>query len=157
MSIQIDIASGEGGGGGATEFVALTDTPASYSGEASKVVTVNSGETGLEFVDGVSGSFPVVVFTGTNKNLVVADDLTFFVMGSVTAQTVTVPDNATEPFPIGAEMEFLREGVGNLTFVVSGAAIIQSRDGLVTVNARYSAVTLKKIDLVEWRLIGDLA
>lgn len=31
------------------EFTELTDTPASYSGEAGKTVKVNSGETGLEF------------------------------------------------------------------------------------------------------------
>jgi len=39
-----------GGGGGVSTWLALSDTdPASFSGEASKTVTVNSGETGLEF------------------------------------------------------------------------------------------------------------
>lgn len=104
-----------------------------------------------------SGSFPVEIFTGTAKNLVVADNLKFFVMDNALAITVTIPENASESFPIGAEMEFLREGTGVVIFAVSGAAVLQSRDALVTINARYSAAALKKIDIDEWRLIGDLA
>jgi len=104
-----------------------------------------------------SGAFPVEIFTGTAKNLVVADDLTFFVMDNVAAQTITIPDNAAEGFPIGAEMEFVREDVGTVTFAVSGAAVVQSRDSLLSLRAQFSAATLKKIDTDEWRLIGDLA
>lgn len=106
---------------------------------------------------GGTGAFPVVIFTGTAKNLVVADNLTFFVMDNVGAITVTIPDNAAQAFPIGAEMEFLREDIGTVTFVISGAAVLQSRDNLVEINARYSAASLKKIDTNQWRLMGDLA
>lgn len=106
---------------------------------------------------GGSGSFPVEIFTGTAKNLVVADNLKFHVMNNTLSMTVTIPENASEAFPIGAEMEFLRENTGIVTFVVAGAAVLQSRDALVTLNAQYSAGSLKKIDTDEWRLIGDLA
>lgn len=37
------------GGGGATSFLDLTDTPDSYAGAAGDLVRVNAGETGLEF------------------------------------------------------------------------------------------------------------
>lgn len=37
------------GGGGATTFTGLTDTPSSYSSQAGKVLQVNSGETAVEF------------------------------------------------------------------------------------------------------------
>jgi hypothetical protein len=50
-----------GGGGipvaGVSTFSALTDTPSSYTGNAYDIVRVNAGESGLEFVNGVSGSF----------------------------------------------------------------------------------------------------
>jgi hypothetical protein len=36
-------------GGGASTFLALTDTPSSYSGQAGKYAKVNSGESALEF------------------------------------------------------------------------------------------------------------
>jgi len=153
------IFTGSSGGGGVSDFLDLTDTPASYSGEANKVVAVNSSETGLEFVDSVPVSFPVVSFTGTVKNLVVADNKKFFILDNAAAQTVIIPENSNEAFPIGAEMEFLRENAtGTVTFMINGGSVVlQSRDGLVEINAQYSAATLKKIDTDEWRLIGDLA
>ena len=43
------------GGGSVTDFTDLGDVPASYTGEALKVVRVNAGETGLEFAT-ISGS-----------------------------------------------------------------------------------------------------
>ena len=46
------LVSALGGGGGVTEFIELTDVPASYTGQGSKVVAVKVDETGLEFVAG---------------------------------------------------------------------------------------------------------
>lgn len=43
-------------GGGSSTFIALTDTPSSYSGQATKVVAVKADESGLEFVTGGGGS-----------------------------------------------------------------------------------------------------
>lgn len=102
-------------------------------------------------------TFSVDFFTGTTKNIVLADNLKFIAMDNAGAQTVVIPENASEAFPIGAEMEFLREGTGTVTFAVSGAAVLQSRSSLVAINARYSAAALKKINTDEWRLFGDLA
>lgn len=44
-----------GGGGGAEDFTDLGDVPANYSGAGGKFVAVNSGATGLEFVDAPGG------------------------------------------------------------------------------------------------------
>jgi len=41
----------EGGGGGGGTFIGLTDTPASYVGQAARDIRVNAGENALEFVD----------------------------------------------------------------------------------------------------------
>jgi len=46
------LVSALGGGGGVTEFTELTDVPASYTGQGSKVVAVKVDESGLEFVAG---------------------------------------------------------------------------------------------------------
>jgi hypothetical protein len=42
---------------GASPFTTLTDTPASYSGEANKLVAVNAGETALEFITAPAETF----------------------------------------------------------------------------------------------------
>lgn len=43
------------GGSGAATFIALTDTPANFTGAAGRFVKVNAGGTALEFVDGIDG------------------------------------------------------------------------------------------------------
>lgn len=47
-------------GGGAADFTDLGDVPASYTGQALKIVRVNAGETGLEFSTAGGGSGDVV-------------------------------------------------------------------------------------------------
>ena len=56
----VSIASGTGGGGGASAFTGLSDAPASYSGQANKMVKVKADESGLEFSTGTAPT----VFTG---------------------------------------------------------------------------------------------
>lgn len=54
-----EITSGsQTSGSGVSNFLALTDAPDSYSGQASKVVSVKSDETGLEFTTVSGGSIP---------------------------------------------------------------------------------------------------
>jgi len=54
------LVSALGGGGGVTEFIELTDVPASYTGQGSKVVAVKVDESGLEFVAGGGGTTPTL-------------------------------------------------------------------------------------------------
>jgi hypothetical protein len=49
-AVDFDTEWGAGGGGGGA-FTDLTDVPSSYTSQALKLVRVNAGETGLEFVD----------------------------------------------------------------------------------------------------------
>lgn len=51
LQAQIDAL----GPGGATSFLGLSDTPASYAGAAGQVVQVNAGATGLEFAAASAG------------------------------------------------------------------------------------------------------
>lgn len=51
LVLTIQGATPSGGGGGATTFIALTDTPGSYSGQALKGVRVNATPNALEFYD----------------------------------------------------------------------------------------------------------
>lgn len=45
----------EAPGSGVTTFIALTDTPANFSGSGGRIVKVNSAADALEFVDGIDG------------------------------------------------------------------------------------------------------
>lgn len=57
------------GGAGASTFLALTDTPANYTGSGLYIVRVNVGETALEFVD------PSTLFTGVEGQAINIDTL----------------------------------------------------------------------------------
>jgi hypothetical protein len=52
------------GGIGITSFLGLTDTPSTYSGQALKILQVNSGETALEFVTSPSSAAAVELALG---------------------------------------------------------------------------------------------
>ncbi|WP_337846259.1 hypothetical protein [Sphingomonas sp.] len=65
---------GGGGGGGVSTFLALSDTPASYAGQAGKLARVNAGATAVEFAQAVFSMLaeaPAGAFSlGANKMLV---------------------------------------------------------------------------------------
>lgn len=65
-----------GGGGGATQFIDLTDTPAAYLGNATKKAVVNATETGLEFVDDTGGGGTVFIKEGGGVPTVTDDKYT---------------------------------------------------------------------------------
>lgn len=52
-------------GGGVSDFLNLTDTPASYSGQTGRSLRVNAGATGLEFYEPSSGGGAWGTITGT--------------------------------------------------------------------------------------------
>lgn len=50
-SVPNTSAGGGGGGGGVSSWLALSDTPSSFAGQALKIPQVNAGETAIELVD----------------------------------------------------------------------------------------------------------
>lgn len=53
------------GGSGVTTLLGLSDTPSSYTGESGKVLAVNGGESGLEFITLSSGATTFIALTDT--------------------------------------------------------------------------------------------
>ncbi len=72
------------------------------------------------------------------------------------AVTITLPSFATEPFAIGAEVDILQMGTGQVTFVAGSGAAIFGTPGL-KLRAQYSAATCKVIATNNWIVIGDLS
>ena len=99
---------------------------------------------------------PLNAQTGTTYAPVVADENTMVTLSNAAAITVTLPSNATQAFPIGAEVDFLWLGVGQPTFVAGSGATVNATPGL-KLRGRYSACTAKKIGTDAFVIIGDLA
>ena len=74
-----------------------------------------------------------------------------------TAQTVTLPAEATTSLPIGSRVEFIQTGAGALTFQAGAGATMQ-RDAFYTAVARgqHARVTAIKIGTNTWNISGGL-
>lgn len=69
---KLDLTGG-GSGSGASAFIDLTDVPASYAGQALKMVRVNAAQTALEFVTGGSGGTVNTIVEGDNVTVDATD------------------------------------------------------------------------------------
>jgi hypothetical protein len=85
------------GGGGSSDFLGLTDTPDTYSGQGGKVVAVNAGATALEFITGGGASYTDeqaqdavgTIFTDSATLDFTYDDATPSLTGSVKDASLT--------------------------------------------------------------------
>lgn len=75
-------------------------------------------------------------------------------MTSASANNFTIPLNASVPFPIGAQLLVVQNGVGQTTIVATGGVTINAVG--LKISARYAAATLIQVALNEWDAIGTL-
>lgn len=99
-------------------------------------------------IDEKSASYTLVL---TDKNKFIKMNVTS------TANTVTVPTNASEAFPIGSQIHIIQYGTGKTQVIpVSGTVTIYATPGTF-LRAQYSSATLLKCDTNIWMLMGDLS
>jgi hypothetical protein len=100
--------------------------------------------------------------TGTTYTFVLADNGKLVTASNVSAQTYSIPTNASVPFPIGAQINLLQINNGQVTVnaVTSGTTSILSNGATAaTPKARaiYSALTCIKVATDLWYVVGDIA
>jgi hypothetical protein len=100
---------GGGGGGGSATFIGLTDVPATYAGSGSKVVSVKSDASGLEFTT------PAVTGTPADGWVAISNTLTY-----ASASTFTVPTDLTATYQKGTKIK-LTDGTVKYFYVLSSA------------------------------------
>ncbi len=77
-------------------------------------------------------------------------------MGKSTAQTLTVPTNATVAWPVGTSISILQTGAGQVTVAGAVGVTINATPGL-KLRAQWSSATLLKRATDTWVLFGDLS
>ena len=101
--------------------------------------------------------------TGTTYTFVLADaDNKLVTASNGSAQTYSIPTNASVAFPIGTQINLIQIGAGQVTVnaVTSGTTTIVSTGATAATpkcRAQYSAITLVKRDTDSWYAIGDIA
>lgn len=99
-------------------------------------------------IDEKSASYTLAL---TDKNKFIKMNVT------TTANTVTVPTNASVAFPIGSQIHIIQYGTGKTQVIpVSGTVTIYATPGTY-LRAQYSSATLLKCDTNIWMLMGDLS
>jgi len=98
---------------------------------------------------------------GTNAKtasytLVLSDQSKIIEINNAGANTLTIPTNATEAFPIGTYFLFIQTGAGQTTITpADGTVIINGTPGLKT-RAQWSSATIIKRATNTWAVVGDL-
>ena len=87
-----------------------------------------------------------------NYTLVFADAGKLINMNTSSAVTLTVPTNASVPFPIGTRIYVRKGGAGNVTISGAGGVTINQLFGNM-ITIQYQTVVLMKVDTNIWDLI----
>lgn len=98
-----------------------------------------------------------IVEESASRTLLLTDKNRFIKMTSGSANTVTVPTNASVAFPVGSQIHIIQYGTGKTQILpVSGTPTIYGTPGQF-LRAQYSSATLLKCDTNIWMLMGDLS
>lgn len=112
--------------------------------------TANSAST-----DKVDKNLTLNAQTGTAYTLVLTDSAKVVTLSNGSAITLTVPTNASVAFAIGAQVNLVQLGAGQVT--VTSSATIRSQGSKLKLNGQYAAASLLKVAADEWVLIGNTA
>ena len=101
--------------------------------------------------------------TGTTYTFVLADaDNKLVTASNASAQTYSIPTNASVAFPIGTQLNIIQIGAGQVTVSATTPATTTIVSTGATAaspkcRAQYSAMTLIKRDTDSWYAVGDIA
>jgi hypothetical protein len=138
-----------------SNVTSLQGFPASFSGNALKILRVNAGETAVEFTSPGTLNYTTTSATTDTLALTHAGGLRSY--SSATAVAVTIPTNASVAFPIGAAIILTQYGAGKVTVAGASGVTLRSADALYSTRVQFSEITLIKVASDEWLMGGDRA
>ena len=100
--------------------------------------------------------------TGTTYTFVLSDNGKLVTASNASAQTYSIPTNASVAYPVGTQINIIQIGAGQVTIqaVTSGTTTVSSTGATATapkLRAQYSAATLIKASTDLWYVTGDIA
>ena len=101
--------------------------------------------------------------TGTTYTFALTDaNNTLVTASNASAQTYSIPTNASVAFPIGSQINIIAIGAGQVTInaVTSGTTTILSNAATAAspkLRVQYSSATAIKVDTDKWYVVGDIA
>ena len=148
-----------------TAGTGLTGGTISSSGTIAVDTSVVTTLTGSQTLTNKTLTSPVITQTintqtSTSYTLVIADDTSLITLANASAISVTIPLNSSVAFPIGACVDLVQFGAGQVTVSgASGVTLVSTGGTSATPKTRVqnSAITLRKLGTDSWIAIGDCA
>jgi hypothetical protein len=157
--------SGDVTGSGATSISTTLATVSQASSGSFLKFTLDTkgrvtGNTAVVAADITALGFAVSAIT-TNRQtasytLVLTDANKLVELNVATANTLTVPTNATVAFPIGTQILIAQYGAGACTITAASGVTLRSESAKLKTNGQYAGATLVKIATDEWYAFGNL-
>jgi hypothetical protein len=101
--------------------------------------------------------------TGTTYTFVLSDaNNTLVTASNASAQTYSIPTNASVAYPTGTQINIIAIGAGQVTIqaVTSGTTTVLSNGGTAAspkLRVQYSSATCIKVATDTWYVIGDIS
>jgi len=98
--------------------------------------------------------------TGTTYTFVLADDGKFVTASNASAITVTIPPISSVAYPVGAQLNIVQKGAGQVTFAQGAGVTIRSTGATATapkLRVQYSSATCVHEGSDIWYVVGDIA
>jgi len=123
--------------------------------------------TGVQTLTNKTLTAPIITLginaqTGTTYTVLAADAANLITANNSSAQTYSIPTNATTAFAIGTQINIIQIGTGQVTVQAanSGTTTVLSTGATAATpktRTRYSAMTLVKAATDLWYVMGDIA
>jgi hypothetical protein len=140
--------------------VASSGTVWTIDDDAVTTAKINNGAvTGAKLEVGATVNLKAdaIAVTGTTKTLALTDANTYQECSNASAQTITIPLNATVAFPIKSWITFEQHGAGQVTLdAVSGVLVNGVDGGNVAISEQWQAIMIRKIGTDNWIAYGAL-
>lgn len=94
--------------------------------------------------------------TGTAYTLVAGDRGKVVIMNNASANTLTIPSNASVEFPVGTVIGVLQDGAGQTSIAID-TDTLSSYGTKRKMRVQYSFAILLKVTSTRWVLSGDIA
>ena len=148
----------------ATPTLTLSSTSSSTSGRIAFDATNDKllvGD-GSQVVEYAPSTLLLNAQTGTTYTFVLSDKDKLVTASNGSAQTYSIPTNASVAYPVGSRINIIAIGAGQVTInaVTPATTTIASTGATATapkLRAQYSSATLIKVATDTWYVIGDLS
>ena len=98
--------------------------------------------------------------TGTTYTTVLSDNGKLVTQSNASAITTTIPPNSSVAYPVGAQLNIVQIGAGQVTFAQGSGVTIVSTGATVSapkLRAQYSTATAIQTAVDTWLVVGDIA